>query len=199
MAAISSEVATGRKMNGRDGLTANQSFAFSGRRPRSAGLAGRLANDDFRAIGQLVEIIRDDHRARINSFHRRNRAVGGVDRDDLQGDGFQLVGLLRVEQINERAVGVALNRRVGQKRHAGQRVHEQPRVHELVREKRFIFVRENGLELDRAGGRVNLVVQRLPACPSPVFSVARGQTHPRPIDFPGATVFGFAADHPPPR
>jgi len=32
MAAINNEVATGLKMNGRDGLTANQSFSFYERR-----------------------------------------------------------------------------------------------------------------------------------------------------------------------
>ena len=84
MATISSDVATGRRMNGRDGLTAELFFVLAAfarlRRP-----AGR--SDHFRAVGQLVEIVGRHHRARINTLHRRNIAVRGADRDGLHRDG----------------------------------------------------------------------------------------------------------------
>ena len=105
----------------------------------------------FRTVGQLVEIVRCDDRAGVNSFHRGDVAIGRSRRNGLQTvteailtgcwsgrpaavlvccdvaacsrcpaplrHGVCLVsGLILLDQIDEGALGIALNHRIGQER-----------------------------------------------------------------------------------
>lgn len=66
--------------------------------------------------------------------------------------------MIGLHDIGERAVGAPLDRGVRHERHAVLRVDVQARVHELVGKERPVLVREKGLELHRAGRRIDLVV-----------------------------------------
>src|SRR5579864_4247940 len=93
IASISSEVATGRRMNGRDGLIAGSSLLghaqgarnsgaalgaaprigrafvgagrFAGRRCLSRSLGAAIQQDDFRAVAQLVGAVDNDLVSRL--------------------------------------------------------------------------------------------------------------------------------------
>ena len=167
--------------------------AFSGGPPGTlhASLIRRLANCHFCTVGEPVEIIGSDYCARLDSFDCRNVAIRRV-----HGDGLHRDGLVWLEQIHERAFGVALNDRVRHERRIVRCVHEQSRVDELIWKKRFVLVGENGLELERAGRRVNLIIESLESSRGKFFSLERGRTRPPAAFFLRAIAAEFEAGSP---
>ena len=73
-------------------------------------------------------------------------------------DVAHLDGLVGLDDVDERRLRAALDRRARHDHGAAERVDEQARVDELVREERPVLVRKRRLQLDGAGGRIDLVV-----------------------------------------
>jgi hypothetical protein len=67
--------------------------------------------------------------------------------------------LVVLHDVDERPLGAALDGRRGRERRVGPGLDGHPHVDELVREEHAVGVREFGLELDRAGRGVDLVVR----------------------------------------
>ena len=153
--AIRSDVATGRRMNGREGFISSRSRGPSpraGARERSR----RACRLHFRARLQLVDSLGHHDFSRGEPFRDR----GGVALREPHLDRARLDGLILLHHEHERGLRAALDRGVRHENDALERVDEEPRVHELVRKERVVGVREDRLELHRAGRRVDLVVHR---------------------------------------
>ncbi len=142
-------------MNGREGF-------ICARRKRRPGLrcgapaARAFSHLHLRAGLQLVDAFGHDGLA-------RGKALGDGGRVSLREphlDGARVDGLILFHDVDERGLRAALDRGVRHEDDALERVDEEPRVHELVRKEPVVGVREDGLELHRAGRRVDLVVHR---------------------------------------
>ena len=83
-------------------------------------------------------------------------AVAGTELDSLHGDG-----VVRLDEIDKCAGGAALDRSGRDQRHILQCVDEQLYVDELVGKQALVGIVENRPQLDRPGGRIDLVVNRL--------------------------------------
>src|SRR5277367_4495081 len=114
----------------------------------------RLLDRYLDAVLELVETGDRNHVAGIHTLHGGRAAVGGAD-----GYGLDRGGLIGFHDINERALGIALNRRSGHQGGVRLRIHQEPRVHKLIREQRSIGIRKNRLQFYGASAGVNLIVQ----------------------------------------
>jgi hypothetical protein len=70
IAAISSDVAIGRRMNGRDGFIQTSGYVVPAAGARDAGRRRGLPDDDLRAALQLVEAVRHQLLARLDPGDR---------------------------------------------------------------------------------------------------------------------------------
>ena len=152
MAAISNEVATGRKMNGRDGLTGRCSRS---RWPRQAWSTppDLIRNDDLGVVLQLLKAAVGDHVSGIDAVNLRHTAICNSRLDAAHMSDAVL------NHVHERCLAVVLDGGGGDQRHPLQRIHQQPGVHKLVGEERVVLVVEDGSRFHRARRRVNLVVE----------------------------------------
>ena len=164
MATIDSVVATAAGMNRRDGLTAASAYQVAGVVP-----AGAPAPSDCRSTG----IVSDPWPRRP---WPRAQAVGALGHDPVAGlqalvdrhhavvDGAQLtcrtatVSSSWTRKTKAPAEPAAPPRWESRWRPA--RGHVQAGIDELVRKQRVVGIVEARLELERAGGDVDLVVQR---------------------------------------
>src|ERR1041385_9043175 len=115
---------------------------------------GVSAHRDLHSVLQRVETIHRDHVAGVYSFNRSYIPICCSD-----GNCLHRYRLIRLQDIDKRLLRVALNRDCRNQNYSVLRVNQQTRIHELIRKQRVVLVRENCFELDRAGCRVDLVVE----------------------------------------
>ena len=153
IAAMSSDVATGRRMNGRDGLTASCPRRTE---PRSAPepAEARSMTVTFAPSCSSSKLLL----ATTSPGAMPSTCVTPV----VAGAGLHCshVRDLGLDHVDERLRPVLLDGRRRDQRDAVQRVDEQARVDELVREEGVVLVVELGARLHRAGRGVDLVVER---------------------------------------
>ena len=178
MAAISNDVATGRRMKGREGLMCRSRCRHYRRRPGDGrrdhpdgclddrpGTASRgvtfavagaalTGHVDLVSVFQLVEGAVGDLVAGIDAVHLRLAVIGdaGLDR--------ALVDHAVLEDVDEEALAVLLDGGGRDQRRALEGLDQQTGVDKLVGEEAQVVVGEAGAHLDGAGGGVDLVVQR---------------------------------------
>src|SRR5882672_983586 len=161
---MSSDVATGLSMNGREGfiapppslaaLAALPALAALLRVFRGLGAARRIRNLHLGAVAQAVVAVDDHGLARGNArLDRHAVAFAGAGLDRAQGDGAVVL-----EHIHEGSLCAALYRRGRNQSRAAERVEQQAHVDELVGEEIAVLVRKLGFQLDRPRGRIDLVV-----------------------------------------
>jgi hypothetical protein len=113
-----------------------------------------LDDPDLRSLAQPVGAV--DH----------DSIVGLQPRCDLDlitvGDaGLNLLNadrIVRLDQEDEGSWGAVLDRRDGGGCRVVERAHQQPSVDELIGKELFVGIGESGAKLDRAGGRIDQVV-----------------------------------------
>ena len=185
IATISSVVATGRRMNGRDGLIVSARPVWarpasgrlaSARRPGAvavlpppalspSGAAVAAAGPSPPASARTMtlapsrslsapSITTRSPGCRPESTSTRSPSV------TPSLTGRTVTVLSSPTQVDEGAGHAALDAGGRHRHHVLVRVDQQPDVDELVRKERPCFVGELGAQLDRAGGRVDLVVER---------------------------------------
>ena len=140
-------MATGRKINGREGFTA----LFS----RSSSACGRRIGNDYRSvILQLVKAAVGHHIAGIDAINLRLTRV--------RNSGLYAAHVRDVvlNHVHKRCLAILLNRGGRNERDSLQRVHQQARVHKLIREERVIFVVEDRPPFYRSGSSIYLVIER---------------------------------------
>ena len=156
MATISSEVATGRKMNGRDGFTGRCSAPSPWPPPAALPLQRRLDNH-LGARLQLVQSVGHQEFARRHPGIKRDHvALGRADRDRTQSTVRS--GLTTYTNV---PCGFLWTAAAGANRVSRDRVHQQLDVDKLVGEQRHVIVRKDRLQLNRSGTLIDLVVERL--------------------------------------
>ena len=125
IAAISSEVATGRRINGRDGLTGHWSRRRGCRQESSA-----WHNGDLGAVLQFLEAAVGHHVAIVQSLHGGHARLGHARLDVVD------VGHAVLDEEDERGVSVVLNGGGGDQDLVVQSVQQQAGVDEEVGEER---------------------------------------------------------------
>src|ERR1700730_9661807 len=93
----------------------------------------------FDSLLKLVEAVGCDYLARLKTLHGCVISIRYAYRDTAQGGG--LIGL---DQIHERALGISLDGRSGNNCDSTQCIDQQAGIHELTGKERIIFVREDG-------------------------------------------------------
>jgi hypothetical protein len=93
----------------------------------------------FDSLLKLVEAVGCDYLARLKTLHGCVISIRYAYRDTAQGGG--LIGL---DQIHERALGISLDGRRGNNCDSTQCIDQQAGIHELTGKERIIFVREDG-------------------------------------------------------
>ena len=96
--------------------------------------------------------------------------------------------------IHKCTLCVALNRRGGYESDAALRVDQQSRIHKLVREKRIVVIGKDRLQLDGAGGRIDLIVKCKQSARGNFLLLSAVKRIDRQAGCRDAIAAGFAAD-----
>src|SRR5690348_3006960 len=158
MPSIRSDVAIGRRMKGREmfirPVLSRWSWRLGASARSLARVRGRCLRIDLAALVEAVLAVDDDLLAGGEALADGGDAV--LDFRDL--DVADLDGHVRLDDEEIFAIGAALQRTRGDGDGILVDADDEPRVDELARPQRLVGVVERALEADRAGRRVDLVV-----------------------------------------
>src|SRR2546422_5432471 len=187
MASIRSEVATGRRMNGRDGvMRGSSSMRRAGRGGSSAPALAAAALIARRLVcgGRPLPLLwrcrlSRTPRGGIDELYLRAVAqlIGAIDHDEVPGldpalhfgvlalgcaelDGSHGHGLILPNQEHEGSRRAALDRRARSQRHVLPRLDSHAHIDELIGKKSRVLIGKFGFELDRSRCRIDLIVDR---------------------------------------
>ena len=109
---------------------------------------------DFAAVLKLVLAVNDDDVSCIDAAAQANTVAGGL--SDANRTDFD--GVIAAHGVDIRSLRSALDGWRGHDREIVLGVDEQVHVHKLIGKERIVAIVENGLQLVRAGGGIDLIV-----------------------------------------